>query len=68
MPLYTYRCKKCGHEVEVLVIGSRGEPEKCEKCASKKLERRFGKFSCGGDSSGKPAGSSSCSATSCAPT
>jgi len=67
MPLYTYKCKKCGHEEEALVIGGRGEPKKCEKCSSKQLERRFGKFSCGGDNSGKSSGSS-CNASTCTPT
>ncbi len=67
MPLYTYRCKKCAHEVEVLVIGNRGEPKKCEKCGGKRMERRFGSFSCGGVS-GKLPKSSSCSDTTCAPT
>jgi len=52
MPLHTYRCKKCGHEVEALVVGGRGEPKKCPKCSSSKLERRFGSFSCGGSQSG----------------
>lgn len=67
MPLYTYKCRKCGHEKEYLVMGSKGAPEECPKCGDKKMERKFGAFSCGG-SAGKPAGSSSCSATSCAPT
>jgi putative FmdB family regulatory protein len=66
MPLYTYRCKKCGHEVEVLVVGGRGAPAKCPKCAGRAIERRFGGFSCGGGS-GKQKKSSSCSAASCAP-
>jgi putative FmdB family regulatory protein len=68
MPLYTYKCSKCGHETEILVVGARGEPRKCPKCGGKKLERKFGRFSCGGSGSGKPTGTSSCSATSCAPT
>lgn len=67
MPLYTYRCKKCGHEVEALVVGGRGEPKKCPKCSDSKLERRFGSFSCGGSQTGAGK-SSSCTATSCAPT
>lgn len=67
MPLFTYKCKKCGHEKEYLVIGSKGEPEKCQNCSGKKLERKLGKFSCGGSNPGKQSGSS-CSASSCAPT
>lgn len=61
MPLHSYRCKDCGHEVEVLVIGKRGVPEECEKCGGKQLERKFGGFSVSGGSSAgrsKPASNS----------
>lgn len=68
MPLHTYRCKKCAHEVEVLVLGDRGVPRKCAKCGSPRLERRLGGFSVRGGSSGKKSPSSSCDATTCAPT
>ena len=64
MPLHSYRCKKCGYEVEVLVIGKRGVPEKCDKCGSKLLERKLGGFSVSGGSSAgrsKPASNSSAS-------
>jgi putative FmdB family regulatory protein len=67
MPLYTYRCRKCGQEKEYLVMGGRGEPKECPKCGGKKMERKLGAFRCGG-SSGKPSSTGSCSATSCAPT
>jgi putative FmdB family regulatory protein len=67
MPLYTYKCRKCGHEKEYLVTGGRGAPGECPKCGGKKMERKLGAFRCGG-SPGKQPGSSSCSAASCAPT
>ncbi len=68
MPLHTYRCKDCGHEVEVLVIGKRGVPEKCEKCGGKQIERKLGGFSISGGSSTKRSKSASSSSGSFAPT
>jgi putative FmdB family regulatory protein len=59
MPLHSYGCKNCGHEVEVLVIGKRGVPEKCEKCGGKQLERKLGGFSVSGGSSVKRSKSAS---------
>ncbi len=38
MPLYEYRCKDCGAEVELLVRTSDEKPE-CPRCKSKKLEK-----------------------------
>ncbi len=64
MPLYSYKCKDCGYEVEVLVIGKRGVPEKCEKCGGKRLERKLGGFSVSsGSSTGRPRSSSSSSSS-----
>jgi len=68
MPLYSYRCKNCGHEVEVLVVGNRGVPEKCEKCGGKQLERKLGGFSVSGGSSVKLSKSTSSSSDSFAST
>ncbi|RMF39527.1 MAG: zinc ribbon domain-containing protein [Planctomycetota bacterium] len=38
MPLYEYRCKECGAEMELLVR-STGEKPQCPKCKSKRLEK-----------------------------
>jgi putative FmdB family regulatory protein len=38
MPLFEYTCKKCGHQFEALVIGSRTPA--CPKCQSQDLEKR----------------------------
>ena len=35
MPLYEYRCTKCGHEVEVLQKFTDPPLRRCEKCRSK---------------------------------
>lgn len=38
MPLFEYECRKCGHEFEALVIGTK-KPV-CPKCKSEELEKR----------------------------
>ncbi|MGD8241121.1 MAG: zinc ribbon domain-containing protein [Armatimonadota bacterium] len=36
MPIYEYRCRKCGQEFEVLVWGfNDGGPKKCDHCGGK---------------------------------
>jgi putative FmdB family regulatory protein len=65
MPLYTFKCKKCGYTFEVLC----SSPEKtcilkCEKCGKKGLERVFGTFSVKGSSESAP-GRTTCSPSSC---
>lgn len=52
MPIYEYRCQKCGEVIEVLVrMGA--EPDLiCGKCGSRKFERKFSVFGTGGSSSG----------------
>ncbi len=32
MPIYEYRCRKCGHEFEELVFTSDKDSPVCEKC------------------------------------
>ena len=39
MPTYEYECRKCGHQFEALVIGSRTPA--CPKCQSQDLEKRI---------------------------
>jgi putative FmdB family regulatory protein len=58
MPLFEYECRKCGHQFEALVIGTK-KPA-CPKCKSEELEKRvsaLGFAGAGGWSSGR---SSSC--------
>ena len=35
MPIYGYRCEKCGHEIEVLQRMSDAPPKACPKCKGK---------------------------------
>lgn len=50
MPIYEYRCRKCGTVSEILVRGRRDEV-RCEKCSSKEMEKLFSTFGTGGGSS-----------------
>ena len=40
MPIYDFRCKKCGHRFEVLTSISRMDQVVCEKCGAK-VERVY---------------------------
>ncbi|MBN2208666.1 MAG: zinc ribbon domain-containing protein [Candidatus Coatesbacteria bacterium] len=41
MPLYEYKCVKCGHRMEVLLDVDEPEPESCPECKGK-LKRLLG--------------------------
>lgn len=43
MPIYEYKCQKCGHKFEELVLGS--EEIKCPRCGSKRLKKLLSSFS-----------------------
>lgn len=40
MPIYEYRCDKCGNVFEILVLGGDQSPPECEKCGSREVARR----------------------------
>lgn len=63
MPLYDYRCEKCGEEFEQLVCSSKKNAAvKCPKCDSTKTVRQFSSFT-GTCSAG--AGAASCPTGTC---
>jgi putative FmdB family regulatory protein len=69
MPIYSYRCKKCGSEFELLVgVTADSKEKKCSKCGSKDIEKTLSSFSfkMGSSSTGNPRGS--CSTGGCCPT
>ena len=47
MPIFEYRCKDCGHTMELLQRGSAASPPRCEKCGSKALAKLISTFSMG---------------------
>lgn len=42
MPTYDYRCKACGHALEVFQSISEGAKRKCPACGRNQLERQIG--------------------------
>jgi len=45
MPIYEYRCRKCGKRVSVLTlrVSEEAKPE-CDRCGSKRLQRLMSRF------------------------
>ena len=52
MPLYEYRCAKCGHVMEVLEKADATGRHACEKCGSRRTEKLMSTFGVGAKSSG----------------
>ena len=70
MPIYEFRCAKCGHIQEFLTTSSTEQVElKCPECEGDELERVLSQVSYAMGSSGSSQGPSSPSATTrnCAP-
>lgn len=42
MPTYDYRCKACGHELEIFQSMSEKPKRACPKCGKQALERQIG--------------------------
>ncbi len=57
MPLFEYECKKCGHQFEALVIGSRTPA--CPRCQSQDLQKKVSALGYAGVGSGWSHGRSS---------
>lgn len=65
MPIFEYRCKKCGCVTEFLEeVGSK-KNHTCQKCGSKAVEKVFSTFSARVSSASTSAGSSSCPTGTC---
>lgn len=61
MPIYEYKCNKCGEEFEKLVYGNKAVD--CPKCLSNDLKKKFSIFGMGGVN--KPFAGSSSACASC---
>jgi putative FmdB family regulatory protein len=63
MPLYEYRCAKCGHVMEVLEKADATDRHACEKCGSHRMERLMSTFGVRADrrSSGDSCPTGTCS-------
>ena len=47
MPIYEYRCKKCGHVTEVLESADASARHTCGKCGSRRVEKLVSTFGVG---------------------
>jgi putative FmdB family regulatory protein len=58
MPIYEYRCRACGHQIEILQrMGEGADGLACPRCAADALEKRFSTFAAasGGGGNGETA-------------
>lgn len=68
MPIYRYRCKKCGKEFDFLHKSmSASEEVRCEACGEKDVERILAPFSVGADTTSSGSGGSGGSCPTCCP-
>ena len=47
MPIFEYKCNKCGHKTEFLEKSSSKGKRVCEKCGSSDMQKLFSGFSVG---------------------
>ncbi|MHC5174244.1 MAG: FmdB family zinc ribbon protein [Planctomycetota bacterium] len=45
MPIFEYKCNKCGFVNEVLVNSANSKGPACPECGAKKVEKQFSPFS-----------------------
>ncbi|MBN1392899.1 MAG: zinc ribbon domain-containing protein [Sedimentisphaerales bacterium] len=64
MPIFEYKCKKCGHITEFLEKTSNPRKHVCEKCKSSDLQKLLSTFAAG-RSSTTSQGNGSCPTGTC---
>ena len=47
MPIYEYRCAKCGHAMEVLENVGASHKHTCAKCGARQMEKMISTFGVG---------------------
>jgi len=65
MPIFEYKCQKCGHVTEFLEKGGGKRKHVCEHCKSPDLQKIFSGFSIGQADSCSPRGGGSCPTGNC---
>jgi len=63
VPIFEFRCRRCGHEFEKLV-GTASTPVACPSCSARKVEKKFSVF--GARSGGRFTASTGGGCTGCA--
>ena len=61
MPIFEYKCQKCGHKMEFLEKSGNKSKHVCEKCGNPDTQKLFSGFAVGQSSKG----SDSCSTGTC---
>lgn len=54
MPLYTFKCKKCGNRFEIITSMNERDKVTCSKCDSKEIEQLITGCSINTGNAGKP--------------
>lgn len=62
MPVFEYKCSKCGHVTEVLERPNTTEKHSCEECGSRQMEKLLSAFGVG---KGKSSSAGSCPTGTC---
>jgi len=65
MPIFEYKCNKCGHTMEFLEKGSSKRKHTCERCSSSDLQKLFSGFSVGQGNKSSSRGNDSCPTGTC---
>ena len=65
MPLFEYRCTKCGHVTEFLEKPGSKAKHTCEACDSQDMEKALSTFSARVSGSSSSAGGASCPTGTC---
>jgi putative FmdB family regulatory protein len=63
MPIFEYRCKKCGTVIEFLEEANSREAHTCKKCGSRDMDKLLSSFAL--RSSGSSSSSSACPTGTC---
>ena len=65
MPIFEYKCKKCGHITEFLEKSGSHHKHICEKCKSRDLQKLLSSFAAGHSSSSASQSNGSCPTGTC---
>lgn len=65
MPIFEYKCEKCGSSTEFLEKNASKKKHKCPKCGSGEMVKLFSSFAVGGQHDGTSSNCGSCTDMGC---